>query len=224
MEEQPTAEGVGAAVRAAQPLFTENRYAELGALLPALLRDADVLGVEGRLVRTRLLHLAAVLLVQTRQFASAEMALMRALDDAPDRLDAAAAVNTRCWLPVRQGLVGELLELASRWADEIEPRFTRATMPELSAWGGLMLRVSTAAVRNNQPGEAEDALRLAHAAGARMGVEFAPPADFARTFGPVKVAMRRAENALIEGRPDRVLALAESIPRPRSRAKASSID
>ncbi|GAB3279740.1 helix-turn-helix transcriptional regulator [Actinocorallia lasiicapitis] len=223
LEEQPTAEGVGAAVRAAQPLFTENRYADLGAALPSLLRDADALGADGRLVRARLLHLAAMLLVQTRQFDTAEMALGRALDDAPGRLDAAAIVNTRCWLLVRQGLIGESLELASRTADEIEPRFSRATMPELAAWGGLMLRVSTAAVRNNQSGEAEDALRLAHAAGARMGADIAPPEDFTRTFGPVKVVMRRAENALIEDRPDKVLALAETIPRPRFRRESSSV-
>jgi hypothetical protein len=72
--------------------------------------------------------------------------------------------------------------------------------------------MSTAAVRNNEPGEAEDMLSLARAAAARAGREYAPPADFLRTFGPATVAMKGAENAMIEDRPDRVLALAERIP------------
>ncbi|MDX6740761.1 hypothetical protein [Actinocorallia sp. A-T 12471] len=41
---------------------------------------------------------------------------------------------------------------------------------------------------------------------------------------PVKVAMRSAENAMIEDRPDRVLKLAEAIPRDGFRSKSSSVN
>ncbi|MEV5708933.1 hypothetical protein [Actinoallomurus sp. NPDC052274] len=140
------------------------------------------------------------------------MALERSLDDAADRLDAAATVNTLCWLLIRQGKLEPTLKLATRWADDVEPRMSRATMNELSAWGWLLIRISTSAIRNNQPGEAEDAIRLARAAAVGMGREYAPPADFLRTFGPITVAMKRAENAMIEDRPDRVLSLASTIP------------
>ncbi|GLW67308.1 hypothetical protein Arub01_55510 [Actinomadura rubrobrunea] len=211
-DEEPTVQGVDDAVRAAMPLFARDRFTDLGLLLPPLLRDADALGPEGRDVRSRLLHLTGWLLTQTRQYEAADIALQRALDDSSDRLDAAAVVNTWCWLLIRQGKLKETLTLASRWADDIEPRFSRATMGELSAWGWLLVRVSTAAARNGEPGEAEDALSLARAAAVRMGTEYAASADFLRTFGPVTVAMKRAENAMVEDRADVVLTLAEKIP------------
>ncbi|REE96959.1 helix-turn-helix domain-containing protein [Thermomonospora umbrina] len=219
-DEEPTIGGVKSALRAGVPLSTENRYADLGAAIPSLLRDADALGPDGRLVQARAYHLAGLLMVQTRQFDAADMALARAVDSAPDRLEAAAAINTRCWLLIRQGRLRETLDLAATWADDIEPKLSRATLAELATWGGLLVRVSAAAVRNNQPGEADDALRLAYAAGAAMGREYASPSDYARTFGPLKVAMMRAENAMVADRPDRVLAIAERIPervfRPQS--------
>ncbi|WP_067489433.1 helix-turn-helix domain-containing protein [Actinomadura hibisca] len=221
-EETPTPQGVLSAVEAAEPLFTENRYAELGALLPSLLRDAEALGRPGRRVRSRVLHLAGLLLVSTRQFDAAEIALRRALDDAPGRLEEAAILNTRCWLLMRRGDLAGTLDLAARSADEIEPRISRATPEELAAWGGLLLRVSTAASRNNEPGEASDALRFAQAAAVTLGDEWAPPSDPLRTFGPIAVATRQAENYMIEDRPDRVLVLSQRIPRTGFRARASS--
>ncbi|MGH3392934.1 MAG: helix-turn-helix domain-containing protein [Actinomadura sp.] len=220
--EAPTVGGVHSAVTAAEPLFTENRYGELGAVLPALLRDADALEKQGRALRSRVLHLAGLLLVSTRQFDAAEIALRRALDDAPGRLDEAAIINTRCWLLMRRGDLAGTLDLAARSADEIEPRLSRATSEELAAWGGLLLRVSTAASRNNEPGEAEDAVRFAQAAAVTLKREWAPPADPLRTFGPIAVVTRRAENYMIEDRPDRVLALSERIPKSGFRARASS--
>ncbi|MFE6778159.1 hypothetical protein [Streptomyces sp. NPDC057702] len=60
--------------------------------------------------------------------------------------------------------------------------------------------------------EAADALRVAHAAAAALGREHAPRADFLRTFGPVTVALKRAENAAVAGKPDVVLSLASRIP------------
>lgn len=212
IDEEPTPQGVEDAVRDAMPFFSGDRYSELSALLPPLIRDADALNGDGRTARARLLHLTGWLLTQTRQFDDADMALSRAQDDASDRLDAAAIANTLCWLLIRQGKLQQTLDLSVRWADDIEPRMSRATMSELSAWGWLLIRMSTAAVRNNQPGDAEDAIRLAQSAAVSMGREYAPPADFLRTFGPVTVAMKRAENAMIEDRPDRVLSLADKIP------------
>jgi transcriptional regulator with XRE-family HTH domain len=213
-EEAATAEGVAGDVATAMPLFSSDRYLELAAMLPALIRDADTLvetSPEGRSIRGRLLHLTGWLLTQTRQFTAADMALQQALDDAPDRLDAAAIVNTTCWLLIRQGKISETLDLASAWADDVEPRMSRATMAELAAWGWLLIRISTAAVRNNQPGDAEDAIKLARAAAVAMGREYAAPADFLRTFGPVTVGMKRTENMMVLDRPDQVLRLADAI-------------
>ncbi|MGW0819949.1 helix-turn-helix domain-containing protein [Streptomyces sp. NPDC002845] len=213
--EEPTVDGVRTAVESALPLFSRDRFAELSVVLPPLLRDADLVaesGAEGRAVRVRLSQLTGWLLTQTRQFEAADIALTRSLEDASDRLQAAVTVNTQCWLLLRRGRLAEARELATRWADEAEPRISRATPAELSAWGWLLLRASAAAIRDNRPGEAEDALRYANSAAVAMGREFAPRGDFLQAFGPVTVALKRAENAMIVDKPDLVLKLSARIP------------
>ncbi|MEV0346606.1 helix-turn-helix domain-containing protein [Nonomuraea sp. NPDC050680] len=213
--EAPTREGLGDALEASMPLWKQDRYTQIAAVLPVLLRDADAL-VEGDLsqrhVRGRLLHLVGWLMTQTRQFDEAEFALSRAMDDMNDSLDAAATISTQCWLLLRQGRLDEARQMATRWAEDVEPRISRATPHQLSAWGWLLLRASAAAIRDNRPGEATDTIRLARTAAVAMGRELTPGDDFLRTFGPVTVAMKRVENAMVEDRPDKVLQLSQTIP------------
>ena len=213
--EAPTREGLGEALAASMPLWKQDRYAQLAALLPVMLRDADALmemDLSARHVRGRLLHLVGWLMTQTRQFDEAEFALSRAMDDMNDSLDAAATISTHCWLLLRQGRLDEARWMATRWADDVEPRISRATPHQLSAWGWLLLRSSAAAIRDNRPGEADDTIRLARTAAVAMGRDLTPDEDFLRTFGPVTVAMKRVENAMIEDRPDKVLQLSQTIP------------
>ncbi|WP_330468716.1 helix-turn-helix domain-containing protein [Streptomyces longwoodensis] len=213
--EAPTYDGLREALQAAVPLFAGDRFDELGTALPPLLRDAEILtevDPRGRQLRARLLELTGWLMTQTRQFDAAEMALERALDDATHPIQTAATVNTQCWLLLRRGKLAQARELAAHWADEVEPRMSRATPAELSTWGWLLLRLSAAAIRDNRPGEAEDALRLARSAAVALGQECTPEDDFLRTFGPVTVALKRTENAMVAGRPDQVLSLATKIP------------
>lgn len=225
-DEEPTLAGVASALDATSPLFAGDRFAELAVALPPLIRDADVLAetdtAAARAIRVRLLQLTGWLMVQTRQFDAAEDALERALAEGTDRLQGASTVNTICWLHLRRGHLTEARELATRWADDVEPRLSRATPAELSAWGWLLLRVSAAAVRDNRPSEAEDALRLAHSAAVALGVEYAPREDFLRTFGPTTVGLKRCENAAISGRPDQVLALAERVPHSQLRPTSNN--
>ncbi|GAA1909338.1 helix-turn-helix domain-containing protein [Streptantibioticus ferralitis] len=224
--ELPTANGVRQAIDAALPLFASDQFAELGTVLPALLRDADTLveiTPEGRRIRGRLLQLTGWLLTQTRQFDAAATALERAMDDAGDRLDGATTVSIECWLMLRRGRVADARDLAIRWADEVEPRMSRATPEELSAWGWLLLRASAASIRDNRPGEAEDALRLARSAAVAMGAE-RTPGDFLRTFGPVTVALKRAETAMIADEPDKVLKLAAAIPTKGLRPTSNNVN
>ena len=215
VSEEPTVTGVQEALESALPLFSGDRFAELSVILPSLLRDADLIaesGPEGRAVRVRLSQLTGWLLTQTRQFEAADVALSRSLEESSDRLQAAATVSTQCWLLLRRGRLAEARELATRWADEVEPRISRATPAELSAWGWLLLRASAAAIRDNRPGEADDALRYANSAAVAMGREFAPRNDFLQAFGPVTVTLKRAENAMIVDKPDLVLKLSARIP------------
>ncbi|MEU3032728.1 helix-turn-helix domain-containing protein [Streptomyces incarnatus] len=213
--EAPTYDGVRDALQAATPLFSTDRFDTLRTVLPPLLRDTEALietDPRARPLRARLLELTGWLMTQTRQFDAAEMALERALDDATDHAQTAATINTQCWLLLRRGKLAQARELAAHWADEVEPRMSRATPSELSTWGWLLLRLSAAAIRDNRPGEAEDALRLAHSAAVALGRECIPEGDFLRAFGPVTVALKRTENAMVAGQSEKVLTLASRIP------------
>lgn len=219
---EPTLDGVKAGLHALKPLLADNQYREVAVLLPHLIRDSEALNGAGRGVHARVLNAAGWVLTQTRQFNAAEPTLRQAVDVAADRLDAAAAVNTLVWLYLRQGRLGEARTLASRWADDIEPRLSRATTSELALWGRLLLGVSSAAIRDNRPGEAEDSMTLARAAATMIGHEMVSDTSTTRTFGPVTVAMIRAENAVIVDQPDKVLAIAERIPASPLHARSAS--
>lgn len=215
LEDEPTTAGVAAALAATRPLFDDVDLVGLAGVLPALLRDADALtdtGARTRAVQVQVLQLAGWLLTQTHQYEAAEAALDRALDAAGDRLDGAATINTRCWLLLRQGRLDETREIASRWADDVEPRLSRATRSELSAWGWMLLRAGGAAVRDNRPGEARDALRLARSAAVAVGWEDGDCVDRLRTFGPLTVAQHAVEHANINQKHDHVLQLSAKMP------------
>jgi len=213
---QPTSDGVRDAVAAIRPALARNRFSELRPLLPALLRDADALDLDdepGRQARFRALNMTAFILTQMRQWDIALYTLDRAEDAACTPLDGAATAKTRVWLLLRQGDLSAARDTAIRWADDIEPRFSRATNAELSLWGDLQSMIANAAIRDNRPGEADDALKLARAAGDRIGRELMTDPSTSRMFGPATVACRRAETAVIDGKPDKALAIAAAIPR-----------
>ncbi len=211
-DEPATVAGVSAVLRDTQKAFRRGRYGDVLALLPALIRDAAGLGAEGRRVRSELLTLTAWLLVHTHQYDQAKMVLHRALDDATDRPGTAAAMHVLTWLQLRSGQLDGSHRMASQWADRLEPsRFSQATADELAAWGWMLIRVATTAGRDNQPGGAADALRLAAAAATAIGREVYADGDHRRPFGPAVVTAKAAELAAVAGRPDRVLALASTI-------------
>jgi transcriptional regulator with XRE-family HTH domain len=223
--EEVTPDGVRAELDRLIPTFRNAQDSALIPVLPSLIRDADALdGVEGRRVRSSVLGMTGWFLTHTHQYAAAEMALGRALDNATDRSEASAVVNTQCWLLVRQGRITECIDLAVRWADQLEPRISRATDEELAAWGWMLIRVSMAAIRNNQPGEARDAIRLAQTAAVATttGDERRFHGDVLRTFGQTMVALKRAELAMIEDKPDQVIALSERIPRAGVRPSSNN--
>lgn len=227
LDEAPTLEGVRDALADVVRLYSADRYTELVAVLPALLRDADALAPldpAGRALRADLLHFAGRTMIHTRQFEAAEWALESALEASTSHLQSAATADMICWLLMRQGKLGQARELAEQWAIRTEPRMSRATPDELTTWGWLLLRWSAAAVRDNRPNEADDSLRLAHAAAVAMGRPFTPGDDAQRTFGPGTVRLKRIENAAVMDRPDVVLRLSEEIPANRLGGLPASTD
>lgn len=210
--EEATPDGVLASLASLMPAWRANEYSQVHGLLPALIRDALSLGGDGRTARSRVLNATAWLLTMTRQFDDALTAARLALDAAPDVQDSMAAVGVMAWCLLRQGRLGEAGDLAVEWADRAEPRFSRAADAELAAYGKVLLYVNNAMVRDNRPGEAEDALSLARAAAAKIRRDVPANASTTMTFGPAQVQIIGAENASLVGQPDRVLALAGQIP------------
>lgn len=212
-EDRPTPSGVAEVLAQAAGLYRDHQFAELAAVMPGLLRDADTLDESGRGVRVRVLQLAAGALTHTRQFDAAELVVRRSLADARDRLEGSASVNTLAWLLIRQGRLDEALSLSTQWADDLEPRISRATDAELAAWGLMLLRASGAAVRNNQPGAAADMKKLARSAAAAIGQEVEVAHETVRTFGPTTVRLLTVEDAMVTDKPDKALWLAQRVPR-----------
>ncbi|MFJ5889912.1 helix-turn-helix domain-containing protein [Streptomyces californicus] len=212
-DDRPTPSGVTAVFEQATGFYRDHRFGELAAILPGLLRDADALDETGRGVQVKVLQLAAGALTHTRQFDVAELAVRRSLADARDRLEGSASVNTLVWLLIRQGRLDEALVLSTQWADDLEPRISRATTAELAAWGLMLLRASGAAVRNNQPGAAMDMKRLARSAAVAIGQEVEVGHETVRTFGPTTVRLLTVEDAMVTDKPDKALRLAQQVPR-----------
>ncbi|MFE4590591.1 helix-turn-helix domain-containing protein [Streptomyces laurentii] len=207
-----TTAGVAGVLAESVPLYRDHCFADLAAVLPSLLRDADTLTDDGRGVKVRVLQLAAGALTHTRQFDIAELVIRRSLAGAQDRLEASASINTLAWLLIRQGRLDEALTLATQWADDMEPRISRATASELATWGLLLLRASGAAVRNNQPEAAADMKRLARSAAAAIGREVQVDHETVRTFGPTTVRMLMIEDAVVQDQPDRALRMSKAMP------------
>ncbi|WP_431981520.1 helix-turn-helix domain-containing protein [Streptomyces qinglanensis] len=212
-QEPPTESGVQGAVAGGRALFAREQYEDLGRMLPALIRDAQGLGesVPARRLRYQVMQLSISFLGQVRQYEAAAYAAQCALDAATNELDGGAAVVAQCQQMLRKGQLAEVADLATRWADDIEPRMSKATPEELAVWGGLQLRAGAAAVRDNRPAEAADALRMAKLAAVGLGREVITGPDHLRHFGPVTVTQQNAEHASIQERPDRVLRLHDAV-------------
>lgn len=219
-EDAPSVGGVRDAVTRAVAALLDSRYAELRVVLPSLLRDADALVVmsaggaetRARQVRSDVRRLAAYVLGEAWQFDAAADAIDLAIGDSGDGLTELAAADGKCWLLLRQGRLAESGGLAAQWADDAEPRrLSKATPDELAAWGLFLVRASNVAVRDNRPDDAREALRLAKMAAAGLSRDIVPYFSTAQVFGPVTVAMTRAEHAMIQGRPDVTLAIGSQV-------------
>jgi transcriptional regulator with XRE-family HTH domain len=217
--EAPTLDGLSGAFDLAVDAVRDSRFADLRVMLPALLRDADALvaaSVNGAVARARRLRsqirqLTAFMLSQTWQFTDAIQAIDLAAADADDDLTAMAVADWQCWTMIRQGHLAQARALAVRWADDAEPRISQATPAQFAAWGRLLIRLSAAAVRDNRPGEAAEALRLATIAAAGTGSDRIPKFNRWQVFGPMTVAMFQAQNALIHDHPRTTLRIGRQL-------------
>lgn len=221
---EPTVAGVEAELVHARGRYFADDFTALAEQLPPLLHDADALDdtPEARDVRARLLHFTGSVLTQVRQWGAASSALERALDAAPDATTAAGIVNTQCWLLLRQGYLTEARDLATRWVDDVEPRrISRATPDDLAAWGFLLLKLAAASIRDNRPGEAATALKMAQGAAVITGRDLGYGRRMNR-WSPTIVAHKRIETLVITEQPDRALVLADQVAKAAPRRRLPS--
>ncbi|MFG2046114.1 helix-turn-helix domain-containing protein [Micromonospora sp. NPDC048935] len=221
----PTLDVLTGRLRAVDRTYQRNNYAEALSVLPPLLADVraavDIANDRDRpdayalLARTQ--HLTGNLLIQLRAGDLAQTALTGALDAARQCGNedvAATVVQGMCWLLMRQGRLAEAAELATATADQVEPRFSRATPTQLAAWGWLLVAGAAAYARDNQPGVAADLVDAAQAAAVRIGERAPEPGHLMMVggFDSGRVQMARVENAAVAGDPGRVLDLARLVP------------
>ena len=223
--EPPPVDVLRRRLHAVDRAYQANDYARALTDLPALLLDvraAAGLAAENArpaslVLQARTLHLTGNLLIQLRAGDLAQTALSDALDAAEtagDQVVAATVMQGMCWLLMRQGRLAEAAELATRTADQIEPRISRATPAEFAAWGWLAMGAAAAYARDNQPTIAAELVDAAAAAAVRIGTR-APGPDHLMMVGGFdvgRVQMQRVENAAVAGDPVTVLALAEAVP------------
>jgi hypothetical protein len=209
------------AVSAMAAAYQSDRYDDLARLVPALVRsahlhidayDGDIRQRDAKRVRADVLGLAGRYLIQVRAHDMALTALRESLQDAlaiSDMSRAVAAIAGQAWAMLQQGRFHQVERLCADIAEEIEPRVSKASPEELSAWGRMLLWASTAAAHNNRPEEAKTYLSTATAAAAPLDHEHRTPDD--TTFGKAQVALKGPQNALVAGRPDRALLLSRDL-------------
>jgi hypothetical protein len=206
-------------------LYHQDQYDSTALVLPELIVSSDAAvarcgnGAERTdvlLLRVGVMQLAGWFLTQVGAHDLAYQAIRQAIADAHacgDRIAAATGVVGECWLFIRQGRLLDAKRTAADAADRMEPRLSKATAGELSAWGWLLLRAAAAAIRNNQEDEAREFLRLAKMAAIGLGKAPAGSEQSWTILAPATVVMKEVEHQVVIGNWRHALALAERIPR-----------
>lgn len=224
-----------AATDMAAAAYHGDRYDDLAAIMPALVRSAHhhvayyddgPEHAEARRLRSDILGLGGRYLIQVREHDLALIALRSSLEDAAHIGDlplAASAISIQAWAMMRQGRFSEVEDLCLRTADQVEPKMSKATPAELGAWGWLLIRAAGAAARNNRPDEAREYASLAHTAGTRLGRQDSQQPGY-RTFGPADTVIAAVETEMTGHQPGKALELAKRAPRRAGKVNASTLN
>ncbi|MDN3260792.1 helix-turn-helix transcriptional regulator [Streptomyces sp. CSDS2] len=194
-------------------LYWQGRYIEAGAVVAPFLtaaaarlheqpagEQAPALGVLSDAYR-----LAGYVanLMGARDLAYAAIGhAQTAAERAADSMRVALVGSGRAWVYLRDARLPEALTLAEKSATDIEPRFSRATPEELTAYGSHVNFAAVVASRMGDKDRAGDYLSQSHATGARLGREvrahgtlFGPVTATTQAVG-IKVALGQTGQAL----------------------------
>ncbi|WP_062203947.1 helix-turn-helix domain-containing protein [Streptomyces sp. NBRC 109706] len=178
-EDPPTLERLRQSLRSTERIRREGRLADIGAMLPSLIRDAQatVQVTEGVnraaawAVLAEAYQVGATTLAALGKEDAAFTALERSMHAAGQSDDShleTVGFSTLSWILTKQGRLADAEHIALAHATKIEPGF-RSRPIDLSLWGILLLRAATAAVRQEKEAEVNELLSLAGAAATRVG-------------------------------------------------------
>lgn len=122
-----------------------------------------------------------------------------------------ATVNgTYAWCVHHQGRLDVAERHALRVAEQIEPNFTRAPLPHLTVWGGLVLTGLASAAAAGRADECAEYIGLARVGAGRLDHD---RHDYEVNFGPTQVAMQATHAYTMLRKPDRALRSAKNVDR-----------
>ncbi|MHB6909174.1 helix-turn-helix domain-containing protein [Streptomyces sp. DB-54] len=203
-EDPPDIAALRASLHSTEHIRREGRMAEIGALLPQLIRDAKAVAhvstggaaAAAQSVLAEAYQIAATTLAALGKEDAAFTALERARTAAARGDDPhleAVGFSSLAWVLTKQGRLADAERVALSTAERIEPGF-RSPPVELALWGILLLRAATAAVRRERRDTVRELLTLTGAAAARLGAD---RIDYATPFGPTNVGVAKV-NFLVE--------------------------
>lgn len=209
-----------------------EEFGELAAkvLLEGRVRHAQATGREREqlgsiLASTYQFASSAAILLGKRDLALSALTSARYLaDDSDDEVLTALLESTPSWIYLRSAQVPRAVAVAEKAALRIEPSFSKASRPQLLAYGRLMISAGVAASRRGDSPSADDYLSQAHAAAARLGSD---EELYGTHFGPTSANTEAVGIAVALGNHGRALQLAARTsclpPCPNSPATATNL-
>jgi transcriptional regulator with XRE-family HTH domain len=207
------------AVDEAWKLVHEGRQTALADALPGLLERADLVRASwtrsddrtGLTLAAETYQVTTAVLTQLGQTALAWIAADRAIvvaQMAGDRLQTAAGTFRLAHVFLAGDRLGEALQVASGYAEALEPRLGNASTELISLWGALHLVAAVAATKRQERARALTHLEQAESAAARTG---AGRNDGHTEFSPVNVALHGVTVYVELGDPGTALRRADAI-------------
>ncbi|XVS66004.1 helix-turn-helix domain-containing protein [Actinosynnema sp. CA-299493] len=219
-DEPPTVDGLRMALAHAESIRQHGSFAQLGVMLPGLMAEAraavrelsgdDQVAAFGLL--SEVIQIASTMLTALGKPDIGYIGLIRAQEAAEksgNELLQAMNVSALSWVFFKQGRLDDAETAALRKAEQLEPDFVRGSAESLAVWGILMLRASSAAVRNKQVDRSEEHMSLARAAAARVGKDYN---IYATPFGPTNAGIAAVNAAVESERFEHALDLVKTVP------------
>ncbi|WP_149563922.1 helix-turn-helix domain-containing protein [Streptomyces cacaoi] len=218
-DDPPAFEELRKAIGRCWDLYWRGQYAETGtlisALVPACYARLHAQGPEEQAAAWALLadsyRVSAYVanLLGQRDLAYSAIGHARyAAQQAADDLRQALVDSGQAWIYLRDARLADASRLAEQAANDIEPRFSRATPEQLTVYGSHINFAAVVASRRGDKERAADFLSQSHATGARMGDEHRAHGTL---FGPVTATTQAVGINVALGQAGKALALAESV-------------